>query len=155
MDLKKIILVRHGETEWSLSGKHTGKTDVPLTSQGEMQAKNLLQAIKDHSIQHALISPSKRAKDTFFLSNLVVAHELDEDLCEWNYGSYEGMTSLDIQKINPGWNLFAEGAPGGESLHDMKIRADRVLTKALSLEGTIAIFSSGHILRSLAARFLK
>lgn len=152
--MQKIILVRHGETEWALNGRHTGHTDITLTDQGERQAKALTPLLKTFSFQQAFVSPLQRAKNTFHLSGLQTEFQLDNDLYEWDYGNYEGLTSPQILEKNPNWSIFTDGAPGGESTKDIELRADRILKKARQYSGDVAFFSSGHILRSIACRFL-
>ena len=151
---KKIFLVRHGETAWSLSGQHTGKTDIPLTEKGKEEALRLSPILKKIHFSKALVSPLKRAHETFNIVGLPIPAELDKDLEEWNYGDYEGISSKEIAKTNPDWSLFIDGAPGGESLQDIELRTSRILNKIHSLDGNIVIFSSGHILRALTARWL-
>lgn len=154
MHKKKIFLVRHGETDWSLSGQHTGKTDIPLTEKGKEEALRLAPILQKIQITKALISPLKRAHETFNLAGLNVPRELDKDLEEWDYGDYEGLSSKEIAETNPDWSIFINGAPGGESLQDIENRTARVLDKIQSIDGNVALFSSGHILRALAARWL-
>ena len=150
----KIFLVRHGETEWSLSGQHTGRTDIPLTDKGKEEAIRLSPMLKKLQITKALVSPLKRAHETYNLANLNIEGDLDKDLEEWHYGDYEGLSSKEIAKTNPDWSLFIHGAPGGESLHDIELRTSRVLQKVHSIEGNVILFSSGHILRALTVRWL-
>lgn len=155
MPPKKIYLIRHGETSWALSGRHTGRTDIPLTEKGKKNALLLTPTLQTIPLALALVSPLIRAKETFDLLNLPVKSALCDDLKEWDYGDYEGLTSKEIHKENPDWNIFTHGAPNGESLDDMTKRADRVIEKANETPGDIALFSSGHILRCIAARWLK
>jgi probable phosphoglycerate mutase len=152
--MQKIILVRHGETQWSLTGRHTGKTDIPLTETGVKQAEALSSLLQKMSIEKAFVSPLLRAKDTFRLCHLSLPHEVDPDLCEWDYGDYEGLTSKQIHETDPSWSIFTHGALNGESLSDIQKRADRMLAKARDFGKDVALFSSGHILRALAARWL-
>ncbi len=147
-----LYLIRHGETEWSLSGQHTGLTDLPLVESGKKQAELLGKRLKTVSFAKVLTSPLKRAKETVQITGL--AAETDPDLVEWDYGDYEGKTTQEIYQTAPGWNLFEQGAPGGENPGDVTRRADRLLSKLESLEGTIALFSSAHFLRSLACRWV-
>lgn len=154
MTTKKVVLIRHGETAWSLSGQHTGLTDIPLTDNGIKQAQLLSKALVSFSFSHAFVSPLQRAYKTFTLSGLTTPFTLDPLLVEWNYGDYEGMTSDAIHQKDPGWNIFINGAPNGESIDDIEKRASLVIEKVLSTEGDIAIFSSGHILRCIAAKWL-
>jgi broad specificity phosphatase PhoE len=150
----RIFLIRHGETEWTLSGRHTGKTNIPLTENGQKQAYLLTGALKSIPFQKAFVSPLRRAKETFELSKLNVKAEFDEDLVEWDYGQYEGLTSKQIHQSQPGWSIFIQGAPGGESVADVGARANRVLSRLRSFNGNVLVFSSGHFLRVLAARWL-
>ncbi|NDD58165.1 MAG: histidine phosphatase family protein [Chlamydiae bacterium] len=150
----KIYLIRHGETDWTVSGRHTGRTDVALTSNGQEQAKKLGLYLKETGFQKIFCSPSLRAKETCRLAGFIQSAIFDDDLQEWDYGNYEGLTSQEIRKNNPQWTIFSQGAPGGESVADVGQRANRVLGRLRSIPGDIAIFSSGHILRSIAARWL-
>ena len=151
---QKIYLIRHGETEWSLSDQHTGLTDIPLTQQGKIQAAELKQRLKNHPFTLVLSSPLKRATTTCQLAGFLDKAEIDTDLVECNYGDYEGRTTADILKENPSWNLFTDGAPNGESLLEMEARAKRVLKKIKGAKGDVILFSHGHFLRVLAACFL-
>jgi len=151
---KKIYLIRHGETLWSLSGQHTGRTDLDLTPNGELEAKRLGQRLKGISFTHIFCSPLKRAIETCRLAGFFDHAVLDARLKEWDYGSYEGLTKKDIQAQNPNWNIFNDGALNGESVLDIKNRADQVLDSLSTLQGNIALFSHGHFLRALATRFL-
>ena len=155
MPPKKIYLIRHGETSWALSGRHTGRTDIPLTENGKKNAVALGLALHSIPLTLVLVSPLIRAKETFELAHLPIEGVLCDDLKEWNYGDYEGLTSKEIREKNPNWNVFKDGAPGGESVTDMTKRADRVLEMTLKAPGDVAIFSSAHILRCIAARWLK
>lgn len=151
--MKKIILIRHGQTEWALKGKHTGKTDIPLTEEGQKQAKDLAQLLKRYPFSKAFVSPLQRAKKTFELCETSTCPTFDPDLKEWDYGQYEGMTTPEIREINPGWSIFSHGAPGGESIQQIEERADRMLEKAKACQEDVAFFSSGHILRAIASRW--
>jgi probable phosphoglycerate mutase len=153
--MKKVFLVRHGETAWSLSGQHTGRTDIPLTDHGKKQALSLAPLLKKHSFQKIFVSPLQRAKETYDLLHLSAHAELDEDLYEWDYGLYEGKTSKQIKEIHPNWSLFISGAPGGESVADVGARAGRMLSKIKACQGDVLLFSSGHFLRVLAAKWLE
>lgn len=150
----KIYLVRHGETEWALSGKHTGRSDIPLTSNGQAQARDLEKYLKGLGVQKVFSSPSQRAKETCRLAGFLSHAIIDDELHEWDYGQYEGMTTTEIRKTAPLWTVFSQGAPGGESVADMGQRVNRVLGRLRSIPGDVIIFSSGHILRALAARWL-
>ncbi len=152
---QRIVFVRHGQTEWALSGKHTGRTDIPLTEQGQQQAKAVASLLQNFCFEKAFVSPLQRAKNTFILSGLKVNHELDTDLYEWDYGNYEGLTKEQISLQDPNWSVFTKGALGGESVSQIEARADRMLKKAREIEGDVVFFSSGHILRAIACRFLK
>lgn len=147
----RVYLCRHGETEWSLSGQHTSVTDLSLTKKGEEQARLLRKRIEGVEFEKIFTSPRKRARQTCQGLDGIV----DEDLVEWNYGDYEGLTSREIEEKRPGWNLFADGAPKGESPQDVAKRANRFLKKVSGYSGNVAIFSHGHFLRVLAARFLQ
>ncbi|NNM42828.1 MAG: histidine phosphatase family protein [Chlamydiae bacterium] len=151
---KKIYLIRHGETLWTLAGRHTGLTDIPLTENGKKQAAKLKSALQSIPFDLVLTSPLQRARETSNLVGLTKQAEVYDDLREWNYGKYEGLTSEEIAKIDPKWSLFSQGAPSGESLHDILQRADRIIEKVLEASGNVAIFSSGHISRALIARWL-
>lgn len=153
--LARIYLIRHGETEWSLSGQHTGLTDIPLTVHGENQAQELGQRLRDISFTHVFTSPSQRARRTCELAGFAPVAETEPDLVEWNYGEYEGQRSADIRGGRPDWNLFRDGCPNGDSPFQISERADRVIARLRVLEGNIAIFSHGHFGRVLAARWIE
>lgn len=146
----QIYLCRHGETEWSLSGQHTSATDLPLTKRGEEQALLLRKRLEDVRFEKVFTSPLKRAMETCKGLGGVA----DEDLVEWKYGDYEGLTTKEICGKEPEWDLFAEGAPNGESPKEVAKRADRFLKKVSGCKGNVAVFSHGHFLRVLATRFL-
>jgi broad specificity phosphatase PhoE len=148
----EIWLVRHGETEWSRSGQHTSRTDLPLTSEGERQAESLKRMLDAHSFALILSSPMKRAVETCRLVGL--APELSDDLCEWDYGDYEGLTTAEIQKSAPGWTIFTGAVPNGETVEQVGMRADRVISRALAAGGDVALFGHGHLLRILSARWI-
>lgn len=152
--LPKIYLARHGETEWSLSGQHTGVTDIPLTANGERNARNLGERLKGESFVKVFTSPLQRAKRTCDLAGFGARAEIENDLVEWNYGEYEGRTTADIRKARPDWFLFRDGCPGGESLDAVGARADRVLARLRGLNGDVLLFSHGHFLRVLGARWI-
>ena len=151
--MREIYIVRHGETEWARDGKHTGLTDIPLTEKGEIGAASLGRRIEKIKFSHVFTSPLKRAKETCEICGF--DGTIDQDLVEWDYGAYEGMTSKEIQKTIPDWNIFTHGAPAGESVDMATARADRVIKKIENLEGNIALFSSGHFSRVLAMRWLE
>jgi broad specificity phosphatase PhoE len=148
----EIWLVRHGETEWSRSGQHTSRTDLPLTPEGVRQAEHLKRMLVGHSFALVLSSPMKRAIETCRLVGLTP--ELSDDLREWDYGDYEGLTSPEIQKSAPGWTIFTGSVPNGETVEQVGTRADRVISRALAAEGDVALFGHGHLLRVLAARWV-
>jgi probable phosphoglycerate mutase len=152
--LPNLYLARHGETEWSLAGRHTGLTDVPLTPRGEQNARRLGRRLAVHAFARVLTSPLQRARRTCELAGFAAAATIDPDLVEWNYGAYEGLRSPEIHARAPGWNVFADGGPGGELPADVRARADRVLLRLRAAGGDVLLFSSGHFLRSLAARWL-
>jgi broad specificity phosphatase PhoE len=152
--LPVICLARHGETAWSLSGQHTGLTDLPLTEHGERNARSLAGRLAGLKFAHVFTSPLQRAARTCELAGFAQAAEVDRDLVEWNYGQYEGRTSADICEERPGWQLFHDGCPGGESPPQVGARADRVVGRVRAIQGDVLIFSSGHFLRVFAARWL-
>ena len=151
---EKIYLLRHGETEWSRSGKHTGVTDVPLTELGRSSARQLQPVLASETFALVLSSPLARARETCELAGLGSQLQLEADLVEWNYGEYEGLTTKQIQQARPGWSVFRDGCPGGEMPEQVAARADRVLAKVRSTTGNVALFAHGHILRALAARWI-
>lgn len=150
-----IYLVRHGETAWSLTGQHTGLTDLPLTEGGERQARLLKERLRGMTFEHVLSSPLQRARRTAELAGFAEAIVLDPELAEWNYGDYEGRTTADIRRSRPEWDLFRDGCPGGESVSDITERVDAIAFRLHMLPGRVLIFSSGHVLRVLAARWLQ
>lgn len=152
--MKKIYLIRHGETEWTLSGQHTGSTDIPLTEKGIKQAESLAKRLKGHHFKAVLSSPRQRALHTCEIAGLAQNVHVDPKLAEWNYGSYEGLTSKQIHVHDPKWNIFHNGGPGGESVLDIQKRCDAVLKEIASIAGDVAIFSHGHFLRALTMRFI-
>src|SRR5579871_1631297 len=149
-----IYLARHGETAWTLTGQHTGVTDLPLTSRGERNARALGERLKSNRFARVFTSPLQRAARTCELAGLRGQAEIDHDLVEWNYGDYEGLRSADIHAIHPNWDPFRDGFPGGESFDEIGARADRVINRVRSVRGPTILFSSGHFLRFLAARWL-
>jgi probable phosphoglycerate mutase len=152
--LPSVYLARHGETAWSLSGQHTGLTDLPLTERGEANARRLGDRLLGLAFGLVLTSPLQRAKRTCQLAGFDDAAVQDRDLVEWNYGSYEGRRTAEILQERPGWQLFRDGCPGGESPADTGSRADRVIARIRAATGNVLVFSSGHILRVLGARWL-
>jgi broad specificity phosphatase PhoE len=149
----RIVLARHGETEWSASGKHTSTTDVPLTERGRTAASGLRDRLEGREFALVLSSPRARARETAKLAGF--DPELEPDLAEVDYGDYEGLTTPEIREDRPGWSLWTDGSPGGETLAEAGARADRVLERALAADGDVALFAHGHILRVLAARWLE
>ena len=151
---KDVWLIRHGETEWSRSGQHTGLTDLPLTETGRRAARALAPTLAGESFALVLTSPLKRARETCELSGLGARAQVDSDLLEWNYGEYEGLTTSEIHEREPGWLVFTDGAPGGERPDDVGRRVDRAIARARAAPGNVAMFAHGHLLRVLAARWL-
>lgn len=152
--LPKIYLARHGETEWSLSGQHTGVTDIPLTQRGEQNARSLGERMRGTSFAKVLTSPLQRARRTCELAGFGANADIDPDLVEWNYGDYEGIRTADIRKERPEWFLFRDGCPEGESPEAVGARADRVIARLREIGGDVLVFSHGHFLRVLGARWL-
>jgi broad specificity phosphatase PhoE len=150
----RLWLMRHGETEWSRAGAHTSRTDLPLTPEGERRAGNLKRLLGGLSFALVLTSPMRRAIDTCRLAGYGDAAQITPDLREWDYGSYEGRTTADIHTENPGWTIWTGTPPGGETAEQVAARADRVIERALSASGDVAVFGHGHMLRVLAARWL-
>jgi len=155
MPIKEVYLIRHGETEWSLNGRHTGITDIPLTENGRNLAKRLAPVLATERIALVLTSPLERARKTCELAGLGAHAEIDRDLMEWNYGEYEGLTPKQIDAQAPGWMIFTDGCPGGESPAQVSARADRLVARVRSVEGDVALFAHGHIFRVFAARWLE
>lgn len=149
-----VYLARHGETAWSLSGQHTGLTDLPLTERGEHTARRLGERLKGLMVTKVFTSPLQRARKTCELAGFGTVAEIDPDLVEWNYGAYEGRRSAEIRAERPGWNLFTDGCPGGETPADVSARADRVVSRVRQISGNVLLFTSGHFIRVLAARWL-
>ena len=149
-----VYLVRHGETAWSLSGQHTGLTDLPLTQRGERNARLLGRRLSGLAFAKVLTSPLQRAVRTCELAGFGPIAEVDRDLLEWNYGDYEGRRTVEIHAERPEWQLFRDGCPGGESPSQVGARADRVVSRVRAIQGDVLLFSSGHFLRVLAARWL-
>ena len=149
-----IYLARHGETAWSVTGQHTGLTDLPLTERGERNALRLGQRLAGSVFAKVLTSPLQRAVRTCELAGFGAVAEVDPDLVEWNYGDYEGLRTAEIHAVRPGWQLFRDGCPNGESPEDVGARADRVVSRVRAFKGDVLIFSSGHFLRVFAARWL-
>jgi broad specificity phosphatase PhoE len=154
MPTQQVYLVRHGETEWSLSRQHTGLTDIPLTENGRKVAMQLAPVLAKETLALVLVSPLKRARETCALAGLGERAEIDRDPTEWNYGEYEGLTPRQIHAQRPGWMLFSDGCPGGESPEQLGSRVDRVIARVRAVEGHVALFAHGHIFRVFAARWL-
>ena len=152
--LPVLYLARHGETAWSLSGQHTGLTELPLTERGERNARNLGPRLAGLTFAKVFTSPLQRATRTCELAGFAAAAEVDRDLVEWDYGDYEGLRTAEIHDKRPEWKLFRDGCPGGESPDQIGARADRVVGRVCAVKGDVLIFSSGHFLRVLAARWL-
>jgi broad specificity phosphatase PhoE len=153
-ELPIVYLARHGETAWTLSGQHTGLTDLPLTDQGEQTARRLGGRLKGLIFVKVFTSPLRRARRTCELAGFGSVAETDPDLVEWNYGQYEGLRGIDIRSKRPDWNLFRDGAPGGEMPAQVSARADRVVDRVRAIPGDVLLFTSGHFIRVLASRWL-
>ncbi len=149
----EAVLVRHAETEWSLDGRHTGRTDIPLTEHGRAVAAGLPERLRAWSFDLVLVSPLTRARETCELAGLSADAQPRDDLLEWDYGDYEGLTTAEIVAERPGWKLWRDGCPGGESATDVGVRADRVVAEIVSSHANVAVFSHGHMLRVLGARW--
>ena len=154
MAIQQVYLARHGETEWSLSGQHTGITDIPLTENGRNLAKRLAPVLATERFALVLTSPLERARKTCELAGLGAHAEIDRDLMEWNYGEYEGLTPKQIDAQAPLWMLFRDGCPGGETPEQIGVRVDRLIARVRAVEGHVALFAHGHIFRVFAARWL-
>ena len=156
MSAQKVLLIRHGETEWSLSGQHTGTTDIPLTENGRAVAKLLKPVFAEQTFALVLSSPLWRARETCDLAGLGDRVEVERDLAEWNYGEYEGLTPQQIHAVKPCWMIFTDGCPGGEGPDQVEARIDRVIARirAVAAKGNVAVFSHGHLIRAFAARWL-
>jgi probable phosphoglycerate mutase len=152
--LPVVYAARHGETAWSLSGQHTGLTDLPLTERGERNARRLAERLRGLTFARVFTSPLARASRTCELAGFGDVAELDRDLLEWNYGDYEGRPTVDIHAQRPDWQLFRDGCPGGESPEQVGVRADHVVSRVRAIQGNVLLFSSGHFLRVFAARWL-
>jgi probable phosphoglycerate mutase len=150
----EVVLVRHGETEWSRAGRHTGRTDVPLTEQGRRDAEALGAALRERQLALVLTSPLQRAVETCRLAGLGGVAVARDDLREWDYGEYEGLKTVDIRQERPGWTVWRDDIPRGETLSEVGERADRVTADLRSSDGDVAVFAHGHLLRILAARWL-
>jgi probable phosphoglycerate mutase len=151
----KVVLVRHGETEWSRSGQHTSRTDLPLIEAGRRRAEELGSSLRGREWEMVLSSPLRRARETCELAGLGHAMAIDEDLREWDYGEYEGLTTPQIREQRPSWSLWTDGCPGGESPEQVAARADHVLSVLRKSDGDCVLFAHGHILRVIAARWVE
>ena len=152
---QKVYVIRHGETEWSLNGRHTGITDLPLTANGERAASRLRPVLAERRFTRVMTSPMQRARKTCELAGLGEGALVNEDLMEWHYGDYEGLTPLQIRAEEPDWIIFLDGCPNGESPERVGGRMDRVIDAVRQTEGDVALFAHGHVLRVLAARWLE
>jgi broad specificity phosphatase PhoE len=150
----ELWLMRHGETEWSAAGKHTGSTDIPLTDTGRAAARRIGTFLASRSFDAVFTSPLLRARETCELAGLAAGALVVDDLHEWDYGDYEGLTSAEIRKARPDWTVWADGCPGGEVAADIGSRVDRVINRLREYDGAVAIFGHGHCLRVLAARWV-
>jgi broad specificity phosphatase PhoE len=153
-DSQEVVLVRHGETEWSRAGKHTGRTDIPLTDRGRQEAQAVGAELQGRQFALVLTSPLARAADTCRRAGLGAVAEPREELMEWDYGAYEGRETVDIRKERRGWTLWLDGVPKGETIAQVQARADPVIAELRSVAGDAAVFAHGHLLRVLAARWL-
>lgn len=156
----RVFLIRHGETERSVARRHTGRTDIPLTEEGRRQAKRLGARLAGEQFALVLVSPLQRASETARLAGFAIgendgAVDLEPDLVEWDYGAYDNLTAVEIRRERPGWTPWEGGFPGGETLGDLEARADRVLARIRPVEGDVALFAHGHILRVVTARWLE
>jgi broad specificity phosphatase PhoE len=152
--LKQIWLIRHGETEWSLSGAHTGLTDLPLTANGELQATEIAHKLSGQEFALVLTSPLQRARETCRLAGYAKAAQLDSNLLEWDYGDYEGLSTPQIRLERPGWNLWRDGVPRGETVEQVAARTQLVIERCRACGGNAALFAHGHVLRILTATWL-
>ncbi|HEX7213711.1 MAG TPA: histidine phosphatase family protein [Methylomirabilota bacterium] len=150
----RVFAIRHGETAWSLSGQHTGTTDIPLTDNGRRLAARIGPVLGREVFALVFTSPLQRARETCELAGLGARAVLDPDLVEWNYGQYEGLTPKQINEKAPGWLIFRDGCPGGETPEQVGTRADRIIDRARAASGDVALFAHGHVLRVLVARWL-
>jgi broad specificity phosphatase PhoE len=151
----EVVLVRHGETEWSRDHRHTGRTDVPLTAEGRRQAERLRDALAEWNFTRVLSSPLSRALDTCRLAGYGDRAELSDALLEWDYGEYDGETTNRIRESRPGWNLWRDGCPGGESVAEVSARVDPLVSELKDSDGDVLLFAHGHVLRVLAARWVE
>jgi broad specificity phosphatase PhoE len=154
MSIQRVFLIRHGETEWSLSGQHTGLTDIPLTESGRKMPRLLAPILAKVTFARVLASPLQRARETCALAGLGERAEIDDDLVEWNYGDYEGLTPRQIDEKVPGWMLFRDGCPGGEGPEDVGRRVDSVIERVRAVKRHVALFAHGHVFRVFVARWI-
>jgi len=154
MSIQRVFLIRHGETEWSLSGQHTGITDIPLTENGRTMPRLLAPILAKVTFARIFTSPLKRARETCELAGLGERAEIDHDLVEWNYGDYEGLTTKEIHAKTPDWMLFRDGCPGGDGPEDVARRVDSVIGRVRAVEGDVALFAHGHVFRVFVARWI-
>ena len=152
--LPRVYLARHGETAWTLSRQHTGRTDIPLTARGEANARSLGERLKDETFELVFVSPLGRARRTCELAGFGARARPEADLLEWDYGAYEGRTTAEIRAERPGWYLFRDGCPGGESPQQIAARADRVAHRLRTEQGNVLVFSSRHFMLALAVRWI-
>jgi probable phosphoglycerate mutase len=152
--LRRAVLIRHGETEWTVHGRHTGSTDIPLTDNGRDAARQLAPLAAQARFSLVLTSPMRRARETCELAGLGDHAQSDANLLEWNYGEYEGLTAQEIYARHPGWRVFTDGCPGGESPGEVAERVDRVIARIRGVEGDVALFAHGHVFRVFTARWL-
>jgi probable phosphoglycerate mutase len=150
----QLYLIRHGETEWSISGQHTGRTDIPLTTHGEEEARTLAPLLREVDFARVLTSPRRRARRTCELAGLGSVSKVEPDLAEWDYGEYEGQRTVDVREGRPDWNVFRDGCPGGETPAQVSDRADRLIARLLAVGGNIALFSHGQFGCVLAVRWI-
>jgi probable phosphoglycerate mutase len=155
MAAQEVFLIRHGETEWSLNGRHTGSSDIALTANGEEVARRWAPLAADRNFELVLTSPLQRARRTCELAGLAEHAQIDGDLTEWDYGDYEGLTPQQIRARQPDWLIFRDGCPGGESPQQIGARVDRVIARIRAVNGSVAVFAHGHVLRVFAARWLR
>ena len=154
MSERIVVLVRHGQTEWSLAGRHTGRTDVPLTAEGAREAAAIGERLAGRTFSLVLTSPLSRASETCRLAGFGARAQTNDDLREWDYGSYEGLTTAQIREHRPGWSVLKDGAPGGEDAADVGKRADRVLESIRAVDGPVLVFAHGHVSRVIGARWI-
>jgi broad specificity phosphatase PhoE len=154
VDLPVVYLARHGETAWSLTGQHTGLTDIPLTERGERTARRLGERLRGLGFARVYTSPLQRARRTCELAGFGAVADVDGDLVEWDYGQYEGLTGAEIRAGRPGWDIFRDGCPGGEAPAQVAARAARVVSRVRAIGGDVLVFSSGHFMRVLAAAWI-